>query len=398
MHLRQSVLGEVAIRSDQTLSGVDVGTLVRRLILFDRVIVKSFRLREMPTLIRAFGKSGFGDLINLGLLQFTCEFTTLAVDMSLNGVRHVPLEHFSLGIVNAANREADLRSELVALQGVTGLKNSERSSIEETIWRSLVRPPDSWGKDLLAQVDSDLRSNAPILRFALVERLKQELAPEMPTSQIEIKAEEVRERVFYIKNNLAAKFGFSSEKTHALLQAAVTAAANLDHRLAEMLAYTAITGFLDSEAPLLFGKLSGVVAPLNPELSEKQFERVIELAGVPDFKPGQRIDVQKLLKVRDSEECREFREWLCTLEDVSDTEIREMVEGIKATMASLANSVSGKLVRLATTTGVGMIPVVGPITGAIAGAVDSFLVDKVLPRSGIVAFLTEKYPSLFVSP
>ena len=67
-------------------------------------------------------------------------------------------------------------------------------------------------------------------------------------------------------------------------------------------------------------------------------------------------------------------------------------------MASMAASPGGKLVRLAATTGIGLIPVVGPIAGAAAGAIDSFLVEKVLPRSGIVAFLTETYPSLFVSP
>jgi hypothetical protein len=134
-----------------------------------------------------------------------------------------------------------------------------------------------------------------------------------------------------------------------------------------------------------------------PKFAESQFERVIELADVPDFQPGQRVDLDLLMKVREGAECREFREWLCTLEDVSDTEIRQMVASIKSKMASLASSTSGKLLRLAATTGVGLIPVVGPIVGAAAGAVDSFLVERVLPRSGVVAFLTEQYPSLFVS-
>ncbi len=47
MNVRQSVLGEVAVRSGLHLSGVDVGSLVQRLILFDKVIIKSFRLKEM---------------------------------------------------------------------------------------------------------------------------------------------------------------------------------------------------------------------------------------------------------------------------------------------------------------------------------------------------------------
>jgi hypothetical protein len=118
---------------------------------------------------------------------------------------------------------------------------------------------------------------------------------------------------------------------------------------------------------------------------------------VPDFKPGQRVDVERLLKVRESAECREFREWLSSAENMSDAQIKEMVASIRSKIASLAGSTTGKVLRFATTTGVGLIPVVGPIAGAAAGAIDSFLVDRVLPRSGVVAFLSETYPSLFVS-
>jgi hypothetical protein len=44
MDIRRSVLGDIATCSGQTVSSVDVGVLVRRLILFDKVMVRSFRL------------------------------------------------------------------------------------------------------------------------------------------------------------------------------------------------------------------------------------------------------------------------------------------------------------------------------------------------------------------
>ncbi len=398
MSVRQSVLGEVAVRSGLRLSGVDVGSLVRRLILFNKVIIKSFRLREMPVLVRAFGKDGFGELIELGLLRFSCEFTSLILDLSRGGIRHVPLEHFSFAKIDASDREGELRKELVALQGISGLKNRDRAALEETIWSSLVRPPQTFADDLLAQLDGDLRANNPALRLAVLDRLRARLEGREIPADVRIEVEETAHRVFHIKNDLTTSYGLSPQEAHALLHQAVAAVANLDHRLTEMQAYSAITGFLDTEAPLLFGRLSGLIAPLNPAAAEKQFERVIELAELPDFKPGQKVDVQKLLKARDSAECREFREWLSSLDNASDAEIKEMVASLRSKMASIAASPGGKLVGLAATTGIGLMPVVGLIAGAAAGAIDSFLVDKVLPRSGIVAFLTETYPSLFVSP
>jgi hypothetical protein len=332
------------------------------------------------------------------VVKLSCEFTTVITDVSRNGVSHVPLHHFSFGIADLADRDKSLKSALRILQSISGLKNLERASMEETILRSLVRPPSTYGQSLLDQIDADLRSNTPALTTAVRHRLTAELGtPGLSVTDIPIQVEETTKRVFHVKNTLSGSFGISPERAHLVLHGAVTAMANLNQRLANMEAYSAIAGFIDSESTLLFGKLAGIIAPLNPNRAEKQFERVIEIADVPDFRPWQKIDVDLLLKVRESAECREFREWLSDLEDVSDAEIKEMVASIKSKMASLAGSASGKLIRLAATTGIGLIPVVGPITGGAASAIDSFLVDRVLPRSGIVAFLTEQYPSLFVS-
>jgi len=377
---------------------VDIGSLVRRLILFDKTIVKSVRLREVPTLVRTFHRAGFTQLVNSGLLRFTCDATFLIVDVNRNGVRDLPPNHFSFGIASAKTDESILRSELKGLQGIPGLKDRDRSALEDIILGSLVSSPNTYGQDLLNQFDSDVRANIPALRLAVVERLKAEpAAGNFPFDDLLVQVEETSHRVFHIKTSLTSH-GFTSEKSHELLQSSLLGVSNLDQRLADMQAYSAITGFLDHEAPLLFGRLSSVIAPLNPNAAEKQFERVIELADVPDFRPGQRVDVERLLKARESAECREFREWLSSADSMNDEQIKEMVASIRSKIASLAGSTTGKVLRFATTTGVGLIPVVGPIAGAAAGAIDSFLVDRVLPKSGVVAFLSESYPSLFVSP
>ncbi len=399
MDVRQSVLGEIATRSGPHLASVDVGVLIRRLVLFDRVVVKSFRLRELPLLVRTFGKTGFEQLLNSGVLKFCCEFTCVVTDFHRNGVRSVPAEHFTFGTADAADREGVLRGELRGLQSVSGLKNNERSAIEEAVWNSLVRPQKTFGADLLQQIDADLRANSPLLKAGILDQLQKELPSfDWSHAQLQVKVEEPQHRVFHIKNTIPADFGLSPENTHLVLQRSVIAVANLNQRLAEMEAYSAITGFLQSEAPLLFGKVAGIIAPLNPQIAEEQFKRVIELVDIADFTPGQRVDVEKLMNIRESAECRDFRGWLSTLENVSDAEIRNMVGGMRSKLASLASSPVGKAVRLAATTGIGLIPGFGTLLGLAASGIDSFLVDRVLPRSGILAFLAETYPSLFVSP
>lgn len=102
--------------------------------------------------------------------------------------------------------------------------------------------------------------------------------------------------------------------------------------------------------------------------------------------------------MRESAECREFREWLVSLDEVSDAQIKEMADSVKNRIASIVGSTGGRVMRFVATTGIGLIPPIGPIAGVVAGAVDAFLVDRVLSKSGVVAFLSETYPSLFVTP
>jgi hypothetical protein len=55
---------------------------------------------------------------------------------------------------------------------------------------------------------------------------------------------------------------------------------------------------------------------------------------------------------------------------------------------------SGKAIRFLVTT---LLGAAYPPAGFIGGLLDSFIVEKMLPRSGITAFINELYPSLFES-
>jgi hypothetical protein len=140
------------------------------------------------------------------------------------------------------------------------------------------------------------------------------------------------------------------------------------------------------------------MASQNPDAAEGQFKRTLEIADVPDFEPNQRVDIDRLLRVRESDECRAFRDWLSKAGDLSDAQIRDLTQGIKNKLSSLAQSKGGKAVRFMATTGLGLIPVAGFALGPALSFVDSFLVDRALKESAVLVFLSDSYPSLFRSP
>jgi hypothetical protein len=397
----RAIMGQIATTTllphgELVITSVDVGTLVRRLILFDKAIVTSVRFKDLPALVQAFGDSGLRLLIQQNLLQFHCESRTVATDIATNGKRHLPLSHYSHGIVQLQDTNGQIRKGFANLRTVSGLKNYQRALIEEAVWNSKTQYSDTFGARLLESIDNDLRTVSPALSAGILHQLHSALSKiDLTSYKLDIHVEETAPRIFRVETSLGRDFGMSEQLTHETIQCGINAVVNLNQRLGEMQEFSTLIGCSESEASVLYGKFVGLIASVDPHAVEREFTRVIELTELPDFKPNQKVDVQKLLKIRDSDECRAFRDWLSEASSLSDDDIREMSKGVRNRISDLGSSAPGKALRLAATTGIGLIPGAGIFLGPAASAVDTFLVDHALRRPAVIAFLTTMYPSLF---
>lgn len=390
MSIRSSVMGEVAVRIGPNVTGIDMQGLLCRLLLFDTVVIKSIRLAEVPFLVRRFGKDGFLRLLDSGALRIACEFLALVWPRTRNGVRVHPPFTFEFGKADISDREAVLRSQLRRLQGVPGLKNADRELVENETLSRLLRPPAEYGDQLLSQFEFDIRNGMPILDLSVGARIRKEFGANIPAFQLNV--EETSPRIFHLANNLSEVLRISDEKSDAILNDALLAVGRLDQRIADMAAYSSITGFSEAEAPLLFGKLAGIIRPMNPAAAESQFARVVTIAEFPELGLERRINVDNLLAARESAELREFRAWISELDKLTDSQVRDIIGGIRNKLGGLVQSGPGKALRFALTTAIGLAGI-GP--GVAAGLLDTFLVERLLPNSGVASFLTKTYPSLF---
>jgi hypothetical protein len=163
--------------------------------------------------------------------------------------------------------------------------------------------------------------------------------------------------------------------------------------------YRAVAGFRVDELPLYEDKLRFLMQQVDPEDHMKRFERVVELAGLPDVDPDPRVqdvDLARLLEILGSDEAREFRAWLRGIDDLDDAHVKREVNKLRNLVREAVHSRAGKTVRFATTVGVGLIP--GAQLAALGvGALDGFVLDKVVPEPGPTAFLSRLYPTVFVS-
>ena len=134
---------------------------------------------------------------------------------------------------------------------------------------------------------------------------------------------------------------------------------------------------------------------IDPGLQDKRFDRVCEIVGLPDVSSDPRIqdvDVEKLLEITQGSEVHEFRRWLRTSSAMTNEEVADLVRPVRDAVGKAVRGPLAKAVRLATTTGVG---VVVPPAGVALSVLDTFLVDKVMPHPGPTAFLSRLARSVF---
>ena len=106
---------------------------------------------------------------------------------------------------------------------------------------------------------------------------------------------------------------------------------------------------------------------------------------MPRFLPESGVvTVDNLLKVRDSSEAREFRDWLTSVGDADEDEIRNQIAGWRVKAGIKAESTVGKVIRLLTTNLPGFLPPqVGMPLGLALGVLDTFLLSTAIPRTGV---------------
>ena len=202
------------------------------------------------------------------------------------------------------------------------------------------------------------------------------------------------EDTFRVETDLHYRAGITENEAHKIIEVARLAVAGLTQRIGEMKLYSALSGYRDEELPLFRHKLDFLADAASSQNRERGFQRVMDIVGLPEFSSDHAINVDKLLKVRDSAEAGEFREWLRAIGHADEKEIKERVEGLRVKVGLAIGGTTGKILRCLVTSGLGFVP--GQEVPALALTVlDQFLLDKLLPRSGVAAFVHELYPSIF---
>jgi hypothetical protein len=384
---------------------VDVGALVRRLLLFEHCFIESIALQEIPALVRVFGYEGLMALLDSpGFDVIADNMTagsigqtgTLQVTQRRGGL--LPLGSYRICGIGLANRDDWLRRGLDSIHEIRGLPRKKANVLEQRLQDTALSYPVEAIRDGITDFQHELETVDPVMRRTIATTVRNEIGLDV-TDGLQIAVEDLgMEGDYRVRTNLIDTFGLDEQEAHRLIERALLGVAGLRQRLHLMRFFDALTGFREEEVPIFEASLDFLAEQLDPGTQEHRFDRVVTVAGLPslaDLPEGHRVDAVRLLELRDTDECRELRGWLRDVDSETDEEINSRFDSIRERLAAVTHSQPGEVLRFVMTNAAGAVPGVGLAAGPLASLADRAIVEKLIGKPGPVSFLSREYRSLF---
>jgi hypothetical protein len=367
---------------------------LERLLLFDKYIIQSQRLRDVVPLVQRFGFEAVIELLRSTSIQVHDDVITIGTPKLSKSRTALIFEFIPFGLVQNAGLDSDLLRLKVALQ----LNESQFKLLESLLLDVIQKYPANATEDLYSGFEADLRENVPYVKNSLLHNLRKRNLGVSEPEKLELEVAQLGKYRFKVDTNIQQLFRLTADASEHIVRHSLLSVGGINRRILEMRIYSAISGFAPSEADLFGEKLRFIEDQLSSALQVQRFHRVLEAVGLPDFRVGlesNAVDLKRLLEIRQSRETIEFRNWLWSIGTMDDKELRERITSLKSRMSQKISTGWGKRIRWIATSGIGIIPAVGNILGPISSAIDSFLLEKLFPASGVATFVNQLYPSVF---
>lgn len=407
MNLTRRFLTTIAIQDNKNnVVSVDLSSLLLNLLLFETCIIRSIWLEDLELLISAFGAEGLIHLFQRGALKVYCESYTIGetgrtrADLNFEGNnKRLPLSFYSYSVLRVKNQDQKIEQRLEKIAALPNLSGGSGMYLADEIQKNLTPMPDTFTKAVFEGFYADLRNKSEVAKAALeIELRRLGIKPK----RLRVRLEEIAPEDFHLDTNMTLAYGLSDNTAHKVGDRALMAVADLNVQIALMMTHSALCGLNETDLPLLQGKLSLLGSLIDPGKNGVRFDRVVQLAGLPRPQLGRdKLDAEKILRIRESDDCRAFRDWLGSTDNLSDADIQEGLVAFSTTLKAALNSSYGRVMRFIVSNGLQVATgaSLGIAAGAIAtvgiNALDAFVLERLAPKDSIISFLGKEYPSIF---
>jgi hypothetical protein len=346
----QSNIQQRLLASAGTPTAMDIGSILRRLLLFETVILYSNRLQEIPALVNALGYDQTLELLGSGILRIHCH-QLLVTQTGQAGIARsnqkplLPLGSYCITTFQTADQKLYVRRCFKEIEAALSLPIKKFIKLKQATVAQLETPPTEIIGDTISQSRRDILYNPELVRKALTYELQKQLSTSENLPNFKLGIVPIDEEDFRVEGNIQEVFLFEDLQTHKVIELALLSIGGINLRIAEMKGFNALSGFQEGHLPLFDDKLSFLTNSFDPEIPEKRFGRIVKLLSLPDFTgigTEYKLNMDKFLKVRSSQECQLFRSWLSNIDKATDAEIVDQMSGVRAQIAAQLNRPLGK--------------------------------------------------------
>jgi hypothetical protein len=325
MTIENQILSRCGIIENENMQ-FDVGLFFRNLLLFDNFILDSIRLKEIPYLVNYIGFDQTVELLKYKHFKIRC----MALSIGSVGQTSVlgrtketllPLGSYAFAAVMIADRRKYISDCLKCVDDIPKISFKQKKKLKKFIASKIIDEVPEIIESALKQTQDDIGENIPAIKSALLFYLQREHNIQEIPNNLTLKINRISEKEFLAEQNLIQNLGLSELEAHKAIERALLAVGGLNRTISEMRGFQALSSFKIQELPIFEDKLSFIVNRVSPDSKIDQFDRLIEITDMPSFDDigtELKLNIVKFLKVRESKECSEFRNWLSTISDLED--------------------------------------------------------------------------------
>jgi hypothetical protein len=230
----------------------DFNAFVRRLILFDKYILTSTKLKEFKHLIKVFGYENVIELLKSDSIKIYSHSMGVAhvkqdskryIRLLKNSKIYGPYSFIILRESNSHRKDnisLHFKEEIDTMESIS-LKR--RIKLKHAILDVLEEIPKNSGDETLSNFNRDLIENSPVIKKALLIRLNQLYGKKTENLNFFLKIHQIKEDDFEIETNLGNILNVEDKIIFDIILRGVLAASTVNQRIEEMKTYNAISGF-----------------------------------------------------------------------------------------------------------------------------------------------------------
>lgn len=377
----------------------DTAAFVESIILFDEVILSN--PSNIAEIIRAVGIDGFDSLLDSGNLCILAGGPTAQALFDYKspgffGDRHRIHRPLNFGfeilfvdtnIPKNKSSEARLRAEVGKAKRIVRVKNRDLDRIFNAIWETS-RSLDPRSLKQLEGFQSDVESKQDYVVGLLIDGLAAQAQIQVDDLDWKMSVKPVDKGIFRVETNIGSLVGLSDVQLHEILKDPFYETSGTYLQLERMRQVNAASGLSEGQAKIVSKRLDFLSAMFSSSDQRESLGRIIEFTGAPRLKIGAKFDAPQLLKLRDSDEARAFRDWIHGAGHLDKKQVEDLYQGWKNRIGESLNTKPAGLIKWLASTGFSALSFPG--AGGGVTLVDKFL-KKRLPGRGPIGFIGNGY-------